>query len=58
MNFMFVVQLYQANLPTVLIKGFSVLDVGCGLGGFYGSENSGNNLNINSEYGGVTLTKH
>ncbi|PHS64142.1 MAG: hypothetical protein COB12_08380 [Flavobacterium sp.] len=27
------------------------------LSGFYGSENSGNNININSEYGGVTLTK-
>ncbi len=28
------------------------------LSGFYGSENSGNNININSKYGGVTLTKH
>ena len=26
--------------------------------GHYGSENSGNTLNINSEYGGVTLTKY
>ncbi len=26
--------------------------------GYYGSENSGNTVNINSEYGGVTLTKY
>ena len=26
--------------------------------GYHGSQNSGNTININSEYGGVTLTKH
>ncbi len=26
--------------------------------GYHGSQNSGNTININSDYGGVTLTKH
>ena len=61
LNFDFSMELRYASLSgkdNLNVKHSSESNNNKKYSGFFGSENSGNTININSEYGGVTLTKH
>ena len=60
-NFDFIFKLRHANLngeKDLSVKHKSTDNSTKNYTGYHGSENSGNNININSEFGGVTLTKN
>ncbi len=60
-NFNFTINLQYASFngeDGLTMKHSSVENSSKKYSGFHGSDNSGNTLNINSEYGGVTLTKY
>ncbi len=60
-NFDFTINLQYASLngdDNVIVKHTSKDNGSKKYSGYHGNENSGNTLNIKSNYGGVTLTKH
>lgn len=61
LNFDFILDLEYASLSgeeDLTVQHSDKRNTSKRLTGYHGSKNSGNTLNINSEYGGLTLTKH
>ncbi len=60
LNFDFIIDLQYASLKgesDLTVQQRSERNTSKKLSGFHGSQNSGNTINIDSEYGGLTLTK-
>ncbi len=60
LNFDFIIDLQYASLKgesDLTVQQRSERNTSTKLSGFHGSQNSGNTINIDSEYGGLTLTK-